>query len=151
MHPVPHAVFEAILETAAEEPHPPGASLAKRLEDGLREQFADVGERDNWRDCGWSVTVQCEALRIQVYFAPYAQEGNWLLAIAPETAPGVLARLFGRKAPIAAPELQRVSSVVHEILTQLPQVQGIHWMLGGPPEKVPHAPSPGKLAWDAGL
>ena len=151
MHPVPHSNFDAHLDLVTGEPHPPGAALAKRLEDGLREHLADVGAPENWRDCGWSIDVQCAGLRLQVYFAPYSKEGSWLLAVAPLDQPGALARLFGRKAAPSAAALQQVCMLVHNILAGVPQVQNIQWMLGGPPEKVPHVQSPAALPWNAAL
>lgn len=151
MHPVPHATFEAKLEPIPNGTHPPGEALAVKLEDGLREHFSAVAARENWRDCGWSIEVQCDDLRMQVYFAPYSSESDWLLAVAPSNQPGLLARMLGRKALPTASALQQVSAIVHAVLANVPQVQKVNWMLGGPPEKVPHVANPMELAWNAAL
>lgn len=147
MHPVPHATFEARLERTSGESHPPGEVLAIKLEGSLRDQFAEVGAHENWRDCGWSVDVECDQLRLHVYFAPYSSKSTWLLAVAPLNQPGLLARAFGPRPSLAASALQRVSATVHTVLAGIPLVGEIRWMFGGPPEKVSHVANPSELPW----
>jgi len=131
MHPIPHATFNVILETAPNEPHPPGAALAKRLQDGLRAKFSEVGEYESWRDCGWSMTIQCNELRIQVYFAPYPDEGNWLLAISPMNQPGLFARLLSRNASPAAAATSSCSRCLAARLNAIVRHRGKHLRMTG--------------------
>jgi hypothetical protein len=145
---VPHATFKALAPDLGQS-HPPGALLARRLEEGLRSCFAEVGSRDNWRDCGWSIDVRSGGVSVQVYFAPFSPEDHWLLAAAPIGAPGFFARMLGRKPMPCASELLAVSSAVHGIMVNIPEVTGLQWMFGGPPERVPRFSRPEELPWHA--
>jgi len=148
MSTVPHSSFVASFPKDAEFDHPAGAIFARELESGLRARAFSVEEFDNWRDCGWVVYVTVGEKQFEVYFAEYGEENQpgWLLAVAPLNQPGVLGRLFGRKVPTIAAELQSISVAVHEILSGHPAVSEIRWFVGGPPEKVPSYASPHELA-----
>jgi hypothetical protein len=143
----PHATFSGVLQPDAEHVQPPGASLARMLEQQLREHFDGTGPFDNWRDVGWSLPINANGKLLEVYFAEFPAQPSWLLAIAPQGQPGLFARLLGRKPVDCAPELKNVAAVVHSVLTSVPGLTDIKWMLGGPPGKVPSLPSPSELSW----
>lgn len=147
MTAVPHSTFLGSFPNDSAFDNPAGASFARNLESGLRGRAFAVEEFDCCRDCGWVVYVQVGGKSFEVYFAQYGEEpkGGWLLAVAPLNQPGALARLFSRKAPPVAAELQSLAIAVHEILSTHPAVSGIRWFLGGPPGKVPSYASPHEL------
>lgn len=148
MTAVPHSHFVASFPKDAEFDHPAGASFARELESGLRARSFDVEEFENWRDCGWVVYVTVGKKLFEVYFAEYGEKNQpgWLLAVAPLNQPGALARLFGRKVPTVAAELQSIGVAIHEILSAHPAVSKIRWFLGGPLETVRSYASPDELS-----
>jgi hypothetical protein len=147
MIPTPHASFQGTLPTDAEFDHPPGASLARKLEARLRDRFGSVSAFDNWRDCGWLLALDLGGKPLEVYFAPFDGNDRWLLAVAVARQPGLVARLFGRKPVECTQELRSIAREVHAVLQDTAGVSGIAWLSGGPPGSVPTVSTPDELLW----
>src|SRR4051812_35527423 len=75
--------------------HPSGDGLLRQLCGDLAAAGWTVGEIDNWRDAGYSVSCKRGADNLQVTLANI-KESEWMLQIADEYRPGLLGKLFGK-------------------------------------------------------
>jgi hypothetical protein len=149
VHPPAHVLFDDTLAEPADDPQRAAAGLAVALGDTLRaRQFACSDVRDR-RGAGWSVTVTAGAKQFEIRLWPVGQV-TVLVAVVPLGARGLIARVMGQSAVPVGAELRALCLAVHHQLTVTPGVRNIRWMLGGPPDAVPHVETPRELPWPRG-
>ena len=120
---------------------------AESIQERLHAAFRAGGDIDNWRDVGWEVKSVVNGKPFEVYFAPFPDEGSWLLAIAPLGQPGFVARVLGQKPFECVAESRELAREIHSLLTSFGSVTSIRWMFGGPPGKVPSYDTPDQMPW----
>lgn len=121
--------------------HPAGASIARRLEAGLRNAGWLVSDIDNWRDCGWSIECSRGDVRLEVSLA-LIDPGKWMLQVAPWKVPGPLGRLFGKRPSAMPADVLDLAKAVHAQLVQEARYSQFSWCWDGFPEEGNSASEP---------
>ncbi len=121
--------------------HPLGGSIARMLMAGLATRGWEVSDVDNWRDSGWSFTCGRRTLNLQVVLAGTVDSSEWLVQIVPTFVPGVLGRLFGRRASASTALIFAVAQDVHSILLE-EGGRDFKWCWDGYPEEETSTPQP---------
>ena len=121
--------------------HPPGEGIARLLERSLRDQGFNLELVDNWRDCGWLIWFAIENSKFEIALASMAEANVWMLQIACASDPGVIARLFGKRAVDHCDEVHKIACAVHDIL-QANGYTELRWRLNGFPDKEQSTPTP---------
>ncbi len=149
MHPVPRVLFDELSSQPDDDARRPAPELAIALGETLRaRQFAcsDVRLR---RAAGWSLAVSAGLKHFEIRYSRLGGRSA-LVTVAPLGGPGTIARLLGRSAVPVGAELRALCLAVHHQLTITAAVRNVRWMLGGPPEQVPHVETPRELPWPEG-
>lgn len=120
-----NVLFEGDAPTDIEFDHPPGASIARLLQEQLRDRDWFVKDLDIWRDSGWSLQCSKENSQMQISIAIY--RGEWMLQVSPEYQPGLIARLCGRLSSASADDVFELAKDIHEILFKLGTYTGFKW------------------------
>jgi hypothetical protein len=145
MTPSQNVLFVA--ESVGDDEHePPGLSIAKVLESGLRERNFSPSPPDNWRDCGWSMDLSVGEATLQIAIAATTEPRLWMLQVASTaTEPGIIGRLLGKRTVDRSADVYAVASAIHDVL-QVSGYSNIRWCLDGYPdegESTPEPPPPG--------
>jgi hypothetical protein len=114
-----------------DDPHPPGAGIARALEAGLRRRGLAVEPFDNWRDAGWVIGHGHRPDALDIALAGTAPE-QWMLQVSASGSPGLLARLMGRPAPDPGLAIYELARTVSVSLIEL-GFTGVVWRWDGPP------------------
>jgi hypothetical protein len=134
-------LFEANSPADPEFEHPAGAALMRTLSTDLRSNDWTVGEMENWRDSGWSVTCQRGQTKVEVVLSQISN-GTWMLQVAPTDVPGFIGRCFGRKQSAPAHEVQELALRVHRALSDRSILSKPRWTWDGYPDDEPSTPVP---------
>lgn len=119
---------------------PPGRTIAKAILRHLREDGFSAADEDNWRDCGWSIEIETEQVKLQFTLAK-AQADQWLAQIVVINEPGLLAQWFGRKSVDRSEEVLAVARSIDRWLRQSGCTE-IFWQVDGFPKPATSTPSP---------
>lgn len=126
-----NARFEGEAPSDPDDPHPPGAGIARALEQSLRAQGFAVGPLDNWRDAGWVIGYRSGHDALDVALAATGPR-QWMLQVAPREVPGLLASLFGRRGPDRGQAIYDLARAVTAALAAS-GFGGAAWRWDGPP------------------
>jgi hypothetical protein len=126
-----NVTFSGVAPPDVEWPHPPGASIARLLREGVKQNGWAPDELDNWRDVGWSIRCQRASCELQVAFSACGTE-QWMLQVAPNSIPGLLRRVLGRQPSANANDCLALAVVVHETLSRAGYSE-FRWEWDGPP------------------
>ena len=121
--------------------HPPGAAIARLLEDALKARGWRIEGFDNWRDCGWSLDCASGDAKLLIAVAE-ATLPQWMLQIGPLEMPGPIGRLFGKRQSAMPADVLRLAQAVDEILKGDGRYSEFHWCWDGFPESGPSSPEP---------
>lgn len=122
---------------------PPGVGIARLIERSLRERGYSPDEIDNWRDCGWSVQLAIGDGRFEIALAATTEPDLWMLQIASTNEPGLVARLFGKRATDRSGDVYEVAVAVHEALRSHGYID-LRWRLDGYPDDGESTPEPAR-------
>jgi hypothetical protein len=121
--------------------HPPGLSIVKYLKESVQGLGWSVPEFDNWRDVGWSIVCAKGGGKVQVAFTRI-EDGEWMLQVAPEYVPGLIAGLFG-KLPSAQPkDCLSLARAVDQALRRHGSYSGFRWCWDGSPDELTSTSEP---------
>lgn len=126
-----NATFSGVSAEDVEWPHPPGAAIARLLQEGLEQNGWVPEEFDNWRDVGWSIRCQRASSDVEVAFCAMEAK-QWMLQVAPNSVPGLLGRALGNQPSATSDECLALAVVVHEILSRA-GYSDLRWEWDGPP------------------
>jgi hypothetical protein len=112
---------------------PPGNELLGRIVYGLLSERYQPGPLENWRDCGWSVTIGPVDRSVQVVLSSTDGPNEWIMQIAATHEPGLIARLFGAKRLDLSEDIHRISVAIHQVLAGMGCSQ-IRWQADGYPD-----------------
>ena len=127
----------------SEDPHPPGAGIARFIEDVLRRRGFAVDPMDDWRDAGWVVGHGQGSNALDIALAAIG-EREWMLQVAPREMPSLVARLLGRRPPDHSKAIHAIALAVDNVLQDL-GMTGRSWRWDGPPRPSdPATPPPAK-------
>jgi hypothetical protein len=122
--------------------HPPGASIARRLSEGLANRGWVASEIDNWRDSGWSIRCGRGASTLELTVAKGAEDDEWFLQIAPAYVPGIIGRLRNKPASATPDDIHALAMDTHDTLTASGRFGGFMWQWDGPPDATTSTPTP---------
>ena len=125
-----NARFEGVAPPDPEDPHPPGAGIARSLETSLRNRGVAVDSFDNWRDAGWVIGFGTGSDALEIALAS-AGPRTWMLQVASREVPGLLASLMGRRPRDRSQEIHDVARAVDAALAEL-GFGGVGWRWDGP-------------------
>ncbi len=114
-----------------DDPHPPGAGIARAIEVALLTRGGAVEPTDNWQDVGWIVGYGEGQGALDISLAAIGSQ-QWMLQVAPLHVPGFLARLTGRRAPDHRQAIHQLAREVSSVLAAL-GMHDICWRWDGPP------------------
>lgn len=114
-------------------PHPAGASIARTLAKSLIRDGWNVGEIENWRDVGWSLTCEKNGAELRVALSAIGAE-EWLLQVAPNEAPGIIGRLLGRAPSGDRSACLDLAKAVHVALKETGDFAAQMWRWDGLPD-----------------
>jgi hypothetical protein len=137
--------FEGDAPPDPNDPHPPGAGIARDLEASLRGRGFAVNPFDNWRDAGWVIGSGHGHDALDVALAATGPR-QWMLQVGPREVPGLLASLLGRRQP---DRRQAIYDLAHAVAAALRELgfRGIAWRWDGPPRADdPPVPPPSPAA-----
>ena len=125
-----------------DDPHPPGAGIARALEAALQRRGLTIEPFDSWRDVGWVIGHGHGAEALDIALAGTAPM-EWMVQVSAPRSPGLLARLRGRPAPERGPAIYELARSVSASLVEL-GFTGIAWRWDGPPRggDPPDPPAP---------
>ena len=126
-----NARFEGDAPADPDDPHPPGAGIARAIEESLRTQGFSVDPFDNWRDAGWVIGYRSGQDALDVALAATGP-GQWMLQVAPREVPGLLGSLFRRRRPDRAQAIYDLARAVDAALAES-GLGGAAWRWDGPP------------------
>jgi hypothetical protein len=126
----------------AEFEHPPGASIARLLQDALAKRGWQVSDIDIWRDSGWSITCSRPASKLELVIAQMAVGEEWLLQIAPSYVPGLFGWLFGKPASALPDDIQAVAKDAFTALSDCGRFGRFTWCWDGFPDETNSTPGP---------
>jgi hypothetical protein len=112
--------------------HPPGQELLGRIVHGLKSGGYQPGPLENWRDCGWSVTIGPGDRSVLIVLSSTNGPNEWIMQIAATHEPGLIARLFGAKRLDLSEDIHRISVAVHRVLAGM-GCSHIRWQADGYP------------------
>jgi len=115
--------------------HPPGASIARLLKNGLSPRGWQTSEIENWRDSGWSLSFDGHRGNMELVVAQLTVKSEWLVQIAPTYVPGLLGRLLGRVPSATAADVLALAKGVYEILSANEGFGSFKWYWDGYPEE----------------
>jgi hypothetical protein len=121
--------------------HPRGGGIARLISTGLPTHGYRSSQIDNWRDSGWSISLNVGDATLEIIIASLATVGEWMIQVASADQPGWLARLFGARPVDRSPELFDVASTVHRILVGA-GYRGFRWCADGFPDSEGSSPEP---------
>ena len=113
--------------------HPPGCYIARVLYKGLAETEWAPADFDDWSDCGWSIECSQSASSLQIAVAQ-AEEGTWLLQVAPTVVPGLIGWLLKREPSATPAQCLSLAKIVHRILSSDDLFSGFQWCWDGYPD-----------------
>lgn len=125
--------FNSVVANDAEYLHPHGAALMRELLAGLAKAPCDVGELENWRDCGWSVECRCGDAKLQIVLCGL-RKGEWMLRLHAAYRPGIIGCVLGRTPSASPAEIHRLAETVHELLAARHLMTGPRWRWDGFPD-----------------
>jgi hypothetical protein len=107
--------------------HPPGASIANLLRNGLMERGWNVADLDNWRDCGWVFVCKKKHAELQLVLAQMANGSHWLLQVSPKYLPGIVGRLFAKRPSASTNEVYAAAIDVQETVSKMEDLSLLQW------------------------
>ena len=129
-----NARFQDETAVAADRGHPKGYSYIARLSEGLLSRGWQVGDPENWRDCGWSCLCAKGSGRLLLIISSRSGP-EWVLQISPEYVPGFVARLLGGTASASDDDMFALATDVDAILRGAGTCSGLMWRWDGRPEE----------------
>ncbi len=139
--------FEGTSPPDPDDPHPPGAGIARSIEATLRQQGVAVDPIDDWRDAGWVVGHGQGAEALDIALAATGPQ-EWMLQVGPRNVPGLIATLLGRRPPDRSSAIHALAVAVDGALVNL-GMTGLAWRWDGPP-KVGDSRVPPPVSSDSG-
>ena len=127
-----NATFSGSSPPGPREIDPPGEFIAIKLRAALGAAGWELGEVDNWRDCGWSFPCRRRDCELEVVIT--ASDSRWWLQIAPLHAPGWLGRLMGQQPSAVAGDTYDLAQRVHQLLVT-DGFRDFLWRWDGPPDE----------------
>lgn len=121
--------------------HPAGASIARALAESLQRRGWTVGETENWRDVGWSLSCEKSGAELRVALSAIGAD-EWLLQVAPSEAPGVIGRLLGRAPSGDRSACLDLAEAVHGVLRATGDFEQFLWRRDGLPSPGNGTPEP---------
>ena len=128
-----NARFAGQAPADANNPHPPGAGIAKALEAALRTRGVSVKPAENWRDIGWVLACGDEPDTLDVAMAASGPQ-QWILQVATRDVPSLFGQLLRPRPTGRDRAIYELASAVDAALAAL-AVREVAWRWDGSPRE----------------
>ncbi len=130
-----NVLFSGNTPPDAEFDYPPGASIARLVNNTLLDRGYEPSAIDIWRGCGWFFDLSIDDGLYEISLAQTAEDNLWMMQIACTNDPGTIAQLLGKRFVDHSVTLYEIAASVRDVLESNGYTR-MRWCLDGYPDSV---------------